>query len=198
MHLTTQREKGGALQIILAVLGAIVLVAALVVLAAVVIVKEYVKIEVQETGSEKKVAVHTPIGEFAIEKDRDAARKLKLPVYPGAEPDEDSVSVRLWGRVEEEEGGLSITAGTFRTSDPFDKVDAWYRQQLGPEFTRETGRIVGGQRKGNGEWVIRIEPGGDDVLYKREAEGRLRGVGLTRERGQVRIGLFEVVEARTQ
>ena len=193
-----QGERGGALQVVLIVLGAIVLIVALVVLAAVVMVNRFVKVEVNRGEESKRVAVHTPFGEFVAEKSEDAAKKLKLPVYPGAEPDEQAVSLKLWGRVEEEEGGLNMVAASFRSRDPFDQVDAWYREQLGPDFTRETGHIRGGERKRGGEWEIQVEPGGSDVLYKFERQGRVRAVGLSREFERVKIGLFELVEARAQ
>jgi len=193
-----QSEHGGALQVVLIVLGVIVLIVALVVLAAVVMVNRFVKVEVDRGEEGKRVAVHTPFGEFVAEKSEDAAKKLKLPVYPGAEPDEEAVSLKLWGRVEEEEGGLNMVAASFRTRDPFDQVDAWYKQQLGPDFTRETGHIRGGERRDGGEWIIRVEPGGSDVLYKFERQGRVRAVGLSREFERVKIGLFELVEARAQ
>lgn len=196
-----QGERGGALQVVLIVLGVIVLIVALVVLAAVVMVNRFVKVEVNRGEEGKRVAVHTPFGEFVAEKSKDAAKKLKLPVYPGAEPDEEAVSLKLWGRIADEEGaegGLNMVAASFRTRDPFDQVDAWYKQQLGPDFTRETGHIRGGERRGGGEWIIRVEPGGSDVLYKFERQGRVRAVGLSREFDRVKIGLFELAEASTQ
>src|SRR3989337_636755 len=146
-----QSEHGGALQVVLIVLGVIVLIVALVVLAAVVMVNRFVKVEVERGGHGRRGAVHPPFGEFTAEKSEDAAKKLKLPVYPGAEPDEEAVSLKLWGRVEEEEGGLNMVAASFRTRDPFDQVDAWYREQLGPDFTRETGHIRGGERRDRSE-----------------------------------------------
>jgi hypothetical protein len=198
MKTIRRSERGGALQVVLIVLGVIVLIVALVVLAAVVMVKRFVKIEVDRDGGEKRVAVHTPFGEFTAEKSEDAVKKLKLPVYPGAEPDEEAVSLKLWGRVKDEEGGLNMVAASFRSRDSFDQVDAWYRRQLGTDFIRETGRITGGERKNGGEWQIRVEPGGSDVLYKFERQGRVRAVGLSREFSWVKIGLFELVEARPQ
>src|SRR3989304_3867218 len=85
-----QGERGGALQVVLIVLGAIVLIVALVVLAAVVMVNRFVKVEVNRGEEGKRVAGHTPFGEFVAEKSEDAAKKLKLPVYPGAEPEEEA------------------------------------------------------------------------------------------------------------
>src|SRR3970040_1689134 len=77
-----------------------------------------------------------------------------------------------WGRVEEKEGGLNMVAASFRTRDPFDQVDAWYREQLGPDFTRETGHIRGGERRDGGEWIIRVEAGGSGVLSQVARPGR--------------------------
>lgn len=192
-------ERGGAWQIVLGILGGLVLLCVVAVLVAIWAVNRYVQIEVKHNGDSKRVEVRTPIGEFTVEKGEEAGRRLKLPVYPGAEPEEESVSVRLWGRVEDEEGGLHVTAAEFRTRDSLDEVDAWYREQLGSEFIREKGRIVGGDHRGqDGDWEIRVEPGGDDVLYKHEREGRLRGVVLSQELGRVKIGLFELAEARPQ
>ena len=62
-----QSERGGALQVVLIVLGVIVLIVALVVLAAVVMVNRFVKVEVDRGEEGKRVAVHTPFGEFVAE-----------------------------------------------------------------------------------------------------------------------------------
>lgn len=134
-----------------------------------------------------------------MRKAEDVASELKLPIYPGAVSDDDSASVRLRGRLWGKEGGLDVVAAEFRTDDAFDTVDAWYQKQLGPEFTREKGHIRGGDRRGgDSDWKIRVEPGGDDVLFSHQREGRLRGVALKREFGRIKIGLFEITEARGQ
>lgn len=192
-------ERGGALQVVLLVIAGIVLLAVVMVLVALWAVKRFAQVEVASRGETKRVEVRTPIGEFSVEKGEDAAQRLKLPVYPGAEPHGESASVRLWGRVENEEGGLDIMAAEFRTPDSIEKVDAWYREHLGKEFTRELGHIVGGDRRGRDrEWEIRVEPGGGDVLYKHETAGRVRGVALKRGLGWITIGMFEVGEAHQQ
>ncbi|MFQ5777122.1 MAG: hypothetical protein ACE5IP_03855 [Terriglobia bacterium] len=198
----TRGERGGALQVTLAILGGLVVLACLVVLVAIWAVNRYVKIEVQQEGGEKHVSISTPFGDLEVDQAEDAARRLKLPVYPGATPKEDSVAVRLRGYLGKQEGGLDITAAQFRSDDEFARVDAWYRERLGQEFERREGRIAGADHDGDidlgDDWKIRIEPGGDDVLYSHEREGRTRGVALQHEHGRVEITLFDLAEARYQ
>jgi hypothetical protein len=190
-------QRGGAVQVILIILGALLALAFIAVAAGVWWAKRYVNVKVQEGDRGQRVEVRTPVGEVVVAKGEDAVQKLKLPIYPGAEPEDESVVLRLWGRVEDEEGGLNIAAAQFRTDDAMEKVDEWYHRQLGSGFTRKQGRIVGGNHGGD-DWEIRVEPGGTDVLYKQESEGRLRGVVLKPEFTQIKIGLFEVIEARHQ
>ncbi|MFQ5722937.1 MAG: hypothetical protein ACE5G6_00485 [Terriglobia bacterium] len=204
IHIRRRSERGAsAWQVILVILAVVVLLAALVVLAAVVMVQRFVKIEVShDNAGAERVAVTTPFGEFTVEESEDAARRLRLPVYPDAEPKDEGVSIRLRGGAGEKEGGLEVVAAEFRTPEPLDRVDAWYREQLGPEFVRETGRVLGTNRTGDihdpGDWEIRVEPGGDEVLYKYETDNRLRGVVLKREHASTKISLFQVAEARHQ
>lgn len=195
------REQGASTwQVILGILGVLLVLVVLVVLAAGVIVSRFVKIEVQRDGEGERVAVRTPIGEVTVQKGEEAAKRLRLPVYPDAEPEDEGVAIRLWGRLEQEEGGLDVTAAEFRTPESLERVDEWYREQLSAEFTREKGRIVGeGEAGDEGHgWEIRVEPDGDDIIYKNEADKRVRGVVLKREHGWTKIGLFEVGEARHQ
>lgn len=190
-------ERGGALQVSLAIIGGLVVLAVLAVLVGLWAVKHYVQVEVERSGDTKRVTVRTPIGDIEVQKAEDVAAQLKLPVYPGAEPADQGASVRLRGRLGEKEGGLDVLAAEFRTGDPFDDVDAWYGKELGAEFTRKKGRIVGGDDRGDDrKWRIQVEPGGNDVVYSQEREGRLRGVVLKRHHGEVKIGLFDVLEAR--
>ena len=193
-------QRGGALQVFLLILGILVLLGILAVLAGLWAVRQYVQVEVERAGPTRSVSIRTPIGDLEVRKAEDVAAQLKLPIYPEATPDEESASVRLRGRLWEEEGGLDIIAAQFRTPDDFDAVDAWYRQQLGPDYKREAGRIIVGDRRGDrdGGLLIRVEPGGNDVLYTQHRAGGLRGVGLRRQVGQVKIHLFEVAEASRQ
>lgn len=190
-------ERGGALQVILAVIGAVVVLVIVAVFVAVWAVRNYVRVEVERSGDAKRVAVRTPIGDIEVQKAAEVAAQLKLPVYPEAEAGEEGASVRLRGRLWGEEGGLDVVAAEFHTDASFDDVDAWYGKELGADFTRRQGRIEGG-RHGEDDWKVRVEPGGTDVLYSQEHEGRLRGVVLRREGSHVKIALFDVSEARHQ
>jgi hypothetical protein len=189
-------ERGGALKIILGIIGGLILLCVVAAVVAVWAVRHYVKVEVERAGDVEKVQIRTPIGDLEVSKDEDAAKELRLPVYPGAVAGDGSASVRLRGRLWEDEGGLNVLTAEFRTEADFDDVDAWYRQQLGPDFTRQRGRIGGVDS--DGPWKITVEPGGDDVIYSREQEGRLRGVALGREAGDTTINLFDIGEARRQ
>lgn len=192
-------ERGGAWQVILAIIGGLVVLCLLAVVIAVWAVKNLVKVEVERAGDAKRVEIHTPIGDLEIRKAEDVASELHLPVYPGAVPDEEGASIRLRGRLWKEEGGLDVVAAKFRSDDPFDQVDAWYRERLGSEFVRQQGKIdIRGEPGEEHGWQVRVEPDGDDVVYSREREGRLHGVSLSHEREQVKIGLFEIREARHQ
>ncbi len=190
------QERGGALQIILAIIGGLLVLSVLVTVITLWVLRHYMQIDVQRSGGGKEVSIRTPVGSIEVRKAHDVAQQLKFPIYPGATPEDESASVRLRGRLGEEEGGLDILAAKFLTSDDFDKVDAWYRQQLGPEFTREQGHIKG--TEGSSDWKIQVEPGGSDVLYSQHREGRLRGVALKRQWSRVEIALFEVAETAHQ
>lgn len=195
-------QQGGALQVVLAIIGGLVVLCLLAVLVGLWWVKQYVQVEVERKGDVKRVEIRTPIGDLEVRKAEDVASQLKLPVYSGATPEEEGASVRLRGRLGDEEGGLDIAVAKFRTGDPFERVDAWYGEQLGPDFKREQGRIVGTNRRGDihapGEWEIRVEPGGDDVLYTQERQRGARCVVLKHEWDKVKITLFEIWEARPQ
>lgn len=196
----SDRQRGGAVQNILLVLGILILLGILAILAGLWAVRQYVRVEVERSGPAKSVSIRTPIGDLEVRKAEDIAEQLKLPIYPGATAGEEGGAVRLRGRLWEEEGGLDVIAAQFHTGDDFDAVDAWYKQQLGPGYSRETGKIVGGDYgKGkDGELLVRVEPGGHDVLYKQERSGGVRGVALNRAPGRVIIHLFEVSEAQQQ
>lgn len=191
-------QRGGAAQNVLLVIGILVLLGILAVLAALWAVREFVRVEVERTGTAKTVSIRTPLGDLEVRKAEDVAEQLKLPIYPGAVPEEDSASVRLRGRLWDEEGGLDIIAAKFVSDHDFASVESWYRQQLGPDFKREVGRLEGAKSDNVKDWRLHVEPGGDDVIFTQEREGRLRGVALGREAGKVTISLFQVTEASRQ
>jgi hypothetical protein len=199
-----EAQRGSTLQVILGVIGGLLIVTVLCVFVAVWVLKNYVGIEVERSDDAKRVAVHTPIGDVEVEKAEEVADRLKLPIYPGAEPADEGASVRVRGRLWGEEGGTNVTAAYFYTDASFDEVDDWYREQLGSNFVRQKGELVGEATVGSGEggmqhdWEVQVKPEGDDVVYSQERAGRLRGLVLKRKEGRVKFGLFDIAGARHQ
>src|SRR5713226_8164007 len=64
------------------------------------------------------------------------ARDLGLPVYPGATMLTPGASLEFTAPEDEKVG---FTTVGYHVSDPFEKVDAWYRERLGPAFKRDAG-----------------------------------------------------------
>jgi hypothetical protein len=89
-------------------------------------------IHVSETGN--KVKIETPVGELRVNKGE--LHATGLPVYPGA------IAVKDKGatiQLSAENSGVGIAAGEYHTNDSLEKVQAWYRNHLGPEFRLEKG-----------------------------------------------------------
>jgi len=118
---------------ILAVLFAFALLVTVTVLGTFWAVRHYARIE-----------VHTPLGDLEIQKPEEVARKLDLPIYPGAVASEKGVSLRIF----DDEGAADILVSKFRTRDSLAQVDTWYRGKLGTEFKREEGQMFGHRREG--------------------------------------------------
>jgi len=198
----SNRQRGGAVQVVLNILSVLLLLLFLAALVGLWFLKHSgFGIDITRTGGTERVEIRHPLGEIAIEKTRDVADKLKLPVYPGAEAERDGVSVKMRGEMQDEAGELVVTAAQFYTRDDFERVDAWYRQRLGPEFERLEGRIVWEDPSGDAdEWLIpKVEVGGHDTVYKVEKkDSYVRGVALRRQSWRVKIGLFDVRQSEGQ
>jgi hypothetical protein len=75
------------------------------------------------------------VGEIEIPADE--LHPARLPVYPGATPmsgNTTSISISRNNR------GVGIATGQYQTSDPFHKVQSWYRKLLGAELRLGTNR----------------------------------------------------------
>lgn len=190
-------QKGGVLGTVLAIIGGLVLVALVATGVALWFVARHVKVNISDRAGEKQVNIETPFGGLKVRKTDEVARELRLPVYPGAWADEGA-SVELWGGTKDDQAGFDLTIATYRTDDPLEKVAAWYRQQLGPEFRQESGKLAGtsGDRRHR---RIRIHGDTHDgVVFIHQRNGRTRGVGLEPRHGRVKIALFDVWEAHEQ
>ncbi len=196
----SQPERGGALKVILLVLAGLILLVVIAAVVGVQMLREYVQLDVDKTGDAGKVALRTPVGDFSVEKAEDAARRIRLPIYPGAAATEDAISMNFRADVDNEQGGFTLTTAKFYSTDAFDKVDAWYGQQLGSQFTRQKGKVIDHDPGESGDkWAsVKVEPGGDDVVYKYERKDHVRVVALTHKGGQVDIMLLEVHPVESQ
>ncbi|HEY2466258.1 MAG TPA: hypothetical protein VGI45_00265 [Terracidiphilus sp.] len=91
-----------------------------------------VHVDKDANGQEKTVQVDTPFGGVHVNTDQITATDLGLPVYPGAEivKDKDhdkSADVNMgFG-----EWTLRVRAVNYATTDPQDKVTAFYKKALG-------------------------------------------------------------------
>ena len=91
-----------------------------------------IKVKKGENGEDKKVDIHTPIGDLKVDKDADA-RDTGLPVYPGArlrhennDHDYKSANVNLsFG-----DYGLKVVALEYESDDAPEKLVAFYQAQL--------------------------------------------------------------------
>jgi hypothetical protein len=83
-------------------------------------------------GEDKKVQVDTPFGGIHVDTDQTTAADLGLPVYPGAQAvkgdgDHKSADVHLgFGKWE-----LKVKVVSYESSDPQEKVTAFYKKALG-------------------------------------------------------------------
>ena len=134
---------------------------------------------------EQRVEVRTPVGEFAVSKT--PAREIGLPVYPGATLVESGKSVEL---TLPEDQAVGIAAVHYRSSDSLEKVDAWYRARLGPEFKRDTGDKEG-KIHAHG---VNVE----GVAYVAEDDDLVRLVALTKRGSGVEIGLLRIGKRERQ
>jgi|GEM_PF-1420552 len=98
----------------------------------------------------------------------DVAKRLKMPVYPGAGEVEGS------GRMirEENRGGCSYSI-RYRTEDPFPQVRDWYEKKLG---RRAVSASIGGMRAAV-------------VASRREESGAVESVTITHRNGSKSVSI---------
>ncbi len=196
----SQPERGGALKIILLILGGLVLLVVIAVVVGLQVLREYVRVNIDNSADSRKVEVRTPVGDFSVEKAEDAARRIRLPLYPGATATKDAVSMKMRANLDNEPGGFTLTVAKFYSTDSFDKIDAWYGKQLGSDFIRQKGHVVDHDPGESGDkWAaLKVEPGGDDVVYKQEHKDHVRVVALEHKGGQVDVTLLELHPVESQ
>jgi hypothetical protein len=131
------RSGSNVVAIVLLVLALIILVSGMAVWTGVKYLSHNFHVQVEEGGGGKKeVSINTPVGSIEVHQDVDED-SLGLPIYPGATrvKDKDSAAVNLgFGS----ERSLRVLAVKFETSDPLEKVKAFYKDRLGTEVSKFT------------------------------------------------------------
>jgi len=126
-------------------------------------------VQVIRTGDQ--VEVRTPAGGVKVA--RGANVDPGLPVYPGATLTEPGATIELTAPDDE---SFFVTAARYRTPDPIEKVDDWYREKLGPDFEREGPGTM--KRKKD---IFGINVKSSDIAYISEKEDALRVVAIERK-----------------
>ncbi len=149
-------------------------------------------VHISESPSGKSVEIESPIGSLRVNKEppETILARLGIPAYPGATPDKDAAQVSFdFG-----EEGAELTVVKLETPDSLDKVDAFYRRELGNRFKRETGKRIGDVHD-RGHFVIHSK---DGILYSEEKDVKNTFVALGREGRGTKIAVVKVVERQAQ
>jgi hypothetical protein len=121
----TTPSSGGssALKIILIIVGVIVLIAILGMVTCGIVVHRIAKgTHVRQDGD--NVNVETPFGSVKSTKDPEkVAKDLGIDIYPGAEVQKDGANSASFGNIR-------TVAASFESSDPIDKVCAFYKAKF--------------------------------------------------------------------
>ena len=154
------------------------------VVGALVLVGFFVK-SVRVSQREQQVEVRTPVGEFRVSSE--PARSVGLPVYPGATLVESGKNVEM-ALPRDQRIGLAVVH--YRSSDALEKVDAWYRAHLGPEFKRDTGDK-------DGKIVVHGVTT-EGVAYVAENNDLVRVLALSEKATGVEIALLRIGKREAQ
>jgi hypothetical protein len=91
-----------------------------------------IQVDKNDDGKDKNVKIDTPLGGLHVRTDKTAAADVGLPAYPGAQiaadKDGDKAADVHMGFGEWQ---LRVKVVTYKTSDPQDKVVAFYQKALG-------------------------------------------------------------------
>jgi hypothetical protein len=127
------------------IVGLVVLgVGSMVIMGLVLASKVNVHTERDAEGREKMVRVETPFGRFRVDRhQRIDPKQLGLPIYPGAVVLRDTGTARVEIDLDFADTSLRVVAAEMETTDAFDKVVDFYRDQAADfVFTKESGRKV--------------------------------------------------------
>jgi len=164
------RSGSNIVAIALLVVALIVLVSGIAVWTGLRFLSHNLNVQVkQEGGSQKDVAINTPVGSMEVHKDVNIDN-LDLPIYPGAirVKDKDSASVNFaFGG----EAGVRIMAARFETTDSPEAVKSFYKEHLGNAVTKVTDHGSNGKssfeiKNGDLDKVVEIETQGSKTVIK--------------------------------
>ena len=180
----TRPKNSNVLAWVLGLLGA----AAVIFVLGALVVAHYIVKDVRISRDATQVEIRTPAGELSVRKG--AVKETGLPVYPGATPLESGAKLDITTPDEEKVG---VTVAKYRTSDPLDKVDAWYREHLGREFERE----------GPGIKVRTVHAQGvsvksEDVSFVSDKDDLVRVVALRKTLKGLEIALARIGKTEAQ
>lgn len=168
--------RHGAL-IALLVLALVVICAAAALIYGVRIISQNVSVH-KEAGN--AVSIQTPVGNLAVRQGAQADPALiGLPVYPGARRVRDNrggATVQM--SFPDQRGGgveVGVMAAKFESTDPLDKVSAYYRDQLGDQITK-----------------IKHGDFGHEITFEMDHGGIERVVGLKSNENGTQITLVRV------
>ena len=149
-------------------------------------------VRVSESPTGKSVEIESPIGSLRVNKEppETTLAGLGIPVYPGATPSKEAAQLSFdFG-----EEGAKLTVVKLETPDSLDKVDAFYRRELGNRFKREAGKMIGDVHD-RGHFVVKSKEG---IVYSEEKDAKNTFVALGREGGGTKIAVVKVVERQAQ
>ena len=159
------------------VLGiAVLTIGGLVALSYVFASKVHVVTTKDRDGREESVRLETPFGRLRVDKNTQIDPKLLgIPIYPGAKTVEgDSGGARVDLDLDFADKSLRVVALEMETSDPADKVIAFYRENATDFVFSE---------KANGK-----------VEFKLKHEQLRKAIGIREQRGKTRISLANIGE----
>ena len=143
-------------------------------------------IEVNRAGT--AVEINTPVGSVKATKDESA--DPGLPIYTGAKLAQAGGSVEL---STSDEDSVNLTAVHYRTVDPIEKVDAWYREQLSSDFKREGPGVMVHKKD-----IAGIVVKSNDIAYISEKDDVLLVVALQKRFNGVEIALLRAGKQEAQ
>ncbi|HJY87693.1 MAG TPA: hypothetical protein VKE24_12725 [Candidatus Acidoferrales bacterium] len=144
--------------------------------------------EIRFRNKTGQVEIETPAGQITMGETR--ARDVGLPIYPGATATQSGGGIEFTSMENERVG---LTEVHLVSGDPLEKVDAWYRERLGPDFQHEGPGTKPGSIHLRGAKVR-----DEDIAFVSDRDDLVRVVALKRRGAGVEIALVRIGGRETQ